>query len=854
MPRALKATDSAIDLLVAFLIVFPPLAFGAVHTWAYTMMEMASMLLLVVWAFRWAFIVPPDSGRDLLPVYACLILFICYALFQTLPIGVATLELLSPMAHELYGIVLQGYGDTAQASHMPLSLTPHLTRLALAKLVAYASVFIVLTSHYRTRGGVQRVLFLLAVTGFVESLYGLQGYFNKTLDILGYHRAGAAYMANGTFINRNHYAGYLGMTFLACTGLLLARLTPGVRHAYGLRHRLTSLLRSHGTVANSLLILMVITMALGIVFSLSRAGILSLALCILAILLTILLKRRRLHTVLLSLVLLGVIAASLLYGTTPAQKRYAQALDDLTRYRMPTWQATLKMSRDYPLTGTGLGTFSNAFAKYTPAGATTRYAQAHNDYLQLLSDTGSAGALMALSASILFATAIIRRWRMTTEPFSQWVALGGTGAIAYMMLHSAADFNLQIPSNAMTFTIICALTYSSLVSGGNTGGDRKDDTKDDALAPHIDFLAPRTLAFFMLLPVVGMLSAFSISWWKAEMAYPVERSFIRDRAVDDLSDPAVEERLIKAITLSPGSSRHHALLAKHYMAMASTGALNRNKQGRLMEKAKTKYLDALSLNPAGHRMLGQLAWADFSMGDHARAIRWLDTSIKAAPGDYYTHIFYAISTTRFLNTIPKGLRKIFLHRAQREFETGIALNPSFASAPKVLASMAEAYLMEGDTESAMEQLGKIRTLDSRTAPYHARHASLLIRSGRLRQGINKYAWMLKKGRLNQPGRAMALASLHDDALADPAQTEVGYMLASQYLADNHYSEALVIMDAVIQAIPPDAKAFYLRGRAHEGLAMTGLAVDDYTKALALNKGYRRASRRLLHLLRQEEGK
>lgn len=845
----MKVADMAMDLLVAFLVLFPPLAFGAVHTWAFTIVEITSMALLLTWALRASFIAPPVTGsRDLWPVYACLILFMGYALLQTLPLPARAIHLLSPKAHELYSNVLTGYGYGE--FHMPLSLTPHLTRLSVAKLASYVSVFIVLTSHYRTQGRIQRILFLLATAGFAESLYGLYGYFNNSLEILGYQRTGISAAANGTFVNRNHYAGYLGMVFFICTGLLLARLTPKGTHAYGLRHRLSSMLRTHRAMASSLLLLMIITMALGIIFSMSRAGILSLALCMLIMFIAISLRRRRLHTTVLSLIILGIISASLLYGIAPAQRRFTQAIDDFTQYRMPAWQATLRMSHDYPVVGTGLGTFSDAFINYTPSGSASRYAHAHNDYLQLLSDTGATGCLIALCTALLFAITLNKNRRNASDAFSQWVPLGGAGAIAYMMIHSAADFNLQIPSNAMTFTIICALTYGSLASGGSGENDTELTPSWTAgTAPW----SPQTVALPLLLAAMAMLLAFSISWWRAQSVYPVERSFMREGAAVDLSDPATEERLNKAISLSPASAAHHALLGRYYMTSADDSGLTGKERIKLMEKAKQKYLEALRLNPANTRVLGNLAWADFAMGRHAPAIKWLDTALRAAPGDYYSHISYAMSVTRFLDTIPVGLRKIFLHRAQGEFEAAIALNPSFARTPEVLAGMAEAFIREGDTESAIIQLGKIRPLNSSTAPDHTLHASLLIQSGRIRQGLNKYARLLKDGRLGPEDRARVLESLHADAMATPGQREMGYMLTRQYLDNGNWGGAEVVISAVINAVPQDAEAFYLRGRAREGLGRTGLAVDDYTRALALNKGHKEASSGLLRLLRQTKG-
>jgi len=59
--------------------------------------------------------------------------------------------------------------------------------------------------------------------------------------------------------------------------------------------------------------------------------------------------------------------------------------------------------RDFPVTGTGIGTFSSIFPKYRTyewKGDFLRYA--HCDYLQLISETGIIGALFILGFLIYF--------------------------------------------------------------------------------------------------------------------------------------------------------------------------------------------------------------------------------------------------------------------------------------------------------------------------------------------------------------------------------------------------------------------------------------------------------------------
>ena len=70
--------------------------------------------------------------------------------------------------------------------------------------------------------------------------------------------------------------------------------------------------------------------------------------------------------------------------------------EDPTTGRAHFWSTTLNIIRDHPLMGAGLGAFSLAYTRYDTRNGFWRIEQAHNDYLQVLADTGLVGAIFGL--------------------------------------------------------------------------------------------------------------------------------------------------------------------------------------------------------------------------------------------------------------------------------------------------------------------------------------------------------------------------------------------------------------------------------------------------------------------------
>jgi O-antigen ligase len=139
------------------------------------------------------------------------------------------------------------------------------------------------------------------------------------------------------------------------------------------------------------------------------------------------------------------------------------------------WQSTLEMFRANPVLGVGLGAYETAYPVYSrddgAAALGTSYVvdRAHNDYLQILADTGVVGGALALWFIILIFRAISRGLK-SHDPLLQALALGGGSGTFGLLTHSLFDFNLQLPSNALLFLLLVALvSHAAAVASAREG-------------------------------------------------------------------------------------------------------------------------------------------------------------------------------------------------------------------------------------------------------------------------------------------------------------------------------------------------------------------------------------------------
>ncbi|MBN1679048.1 MAG: O-antigen ligase family protein [Anaerolineae bacterium] len=106
--------------------------------------------------------------------------------------------------------------------------------------------------------------------------------------------------------------------------------------------------------------------------------------------------------------------------------------------RLAHWQAAFLMASDRPLTGVGFGNYEVVYPDYGLISWPRALGHAHNDYLNLLAETG----LIGLSA-YLMAWAAIAAWTLRalnqTDPLLRGLVLGLLGTWTHLAVHSLVD-------------------------------------------------------------------------------------------------------------------------------------------------------------------------------------------------------------------------------------------------------------------------------------------------------------------------------------------------------------------------------------------------------------------------------
>ncbi len=838
----MKFIEITYDLLLATLIIFTPLAFGSVHIWAFSLAEIISFTLFALWLLKILLDPGYDLDRRLLPLAICAGLFISLSLLMLVPLPRSLISAVSPSAHELYRNVIEGYAsiNTTEYITRALSIHPHLTMKSILKSLAYMMVFFSAAHELRDRNRLRKIILLIMFIGFAEAFYGLAMYFHGKLSILGFERTGSV-GAWGTFVNKNHFAGYVGMAMLISIGYLVAH-TPLPENTRNMRQYISEFFRNPRSSVICLLVLAVGLMALGISFSNSRMGTIALLGSIVLMMSVLIGSRRKKSGILLFTVILAVTFLVAIYGTSHLEGRFDNVFDHFKERRLVIWGNTLDLVKDYPLMGSGLGTFRSVFQLYTPVGWTGITKHAHNDYLEILSETGILGLTMAGLALLYFIHIISRLWKTSTIERRDMVSLGTFCAVIYILVFSISDFNLQIPANAYLFSISAAMSYAILARA-----PQKNMVMVNSNPKHT---MRRVMSAGMLLSLVPLI-ALSIGQWRAEHLFPVEKTFIRAGETTEITSYAEAEKALRASSLFPGNEAYHILLGQYHDHEARVPGTHENKRLERLDMAIDKLITALEMNPASLDALGHLAWAEFSKGDFLSATSHLDTALDIAPTNYFSHLVYAQTVTAFINAYPESIRRPYLYKASREFEKGMEINPRFSRSSSVLINMANAFLKLGDTDEALKRFEMIKRFEPWTLPHIVKGARIHLDKGRTEEGARRYSLMYKHYFKDTDSRHSIAAYLEEDVSSRPDVPELRSLLVRFLLDLEEWDRAANVLQKELgKGTRPDATIYYEMGKAYESGGDAENAKDMYINAIKAGNGHKQASKRLVGLIQR----
>ncbi len=330
--------------------------------------------------------------------------------------------------------------------------------------LAYCLLFLLLCSLFDTRKRLTWLLATLVLSGTFQAFWGAAMTLSGVEWLLVIPKTSYIGDATGTFVNRNHLAGYLELTLACGIGLLLALRD-------GRPFRWVNVLELlMGPKARLRLALVVMVIAL--VMTHSRMGNTAFfaALLLVGGLFVLLDREHRLRNslILASIVVIDILVISQYFGLEKLKDRVlstrihdvvvdGEVVQQANELRDDVFIYALPLLKDKPLTGQGAGSFEAVFPKYPGADIRLHFDHAHNDYLQFAIEHGLIGMLPLLGFVLLALwRALQAMWRRESL-YRSGVGFGAAMGIVAIGVHSSTDFNLQIPANAATFVVVCAI-------------------------------------------------------------------------------------------------------------------------------------------------------------------------------------------------------------------------------------------------------------------------------------------------------------------------------------------------------------------------------------------------------------
>lgn len=506
--------DGSIEAIVLIILMITPWLFGGYQAYHVHLACCGLALALLLWSIK-------QIIRWKLTLYRCATSLVLAAFFvvssiSLIPLPHSVLGWISPEAVKLYDALLPRQRELAMQDApaetqlappgTTLSLYPGATQTVLVELLAAIVMFILARHGLASPARLKRLAWALVINGCVLAIFALiQRVRAPAYTIYGILVPGDPF---GPFINRNHFPSYVNFAICLGMGLFLAAMLrrPG---SYSIT---TSGQRAPTSYATSpwgeilqhpqavWLLIPVAICFTAVLASLSRGGILALAVGIGMAFFAWRRKGGTHHLTALLLIPLFALGLLLWYGAAPTLQRIEQ--ESLVQEgRFTIWQACWDVIKHFPLVGTGLGTFTDAEAMYRPLGSnqTIVHLHAHSEYIEALVE----GGIIRFVLTIVLIWLVLRRGWQSLQSRQrngeQAMLLGAWAACITLAIQSFGEFGVHLPAVAG----VLAVTAGYLVALG--GPRRTSDEPDPQLirwnyfgvGPIVAFVFAGTLAVIL---------------------------------------------------------------------------------------------------------------------------------------------------------------------------------------------------------------------------------------------------------------------------------------------------------------------------------------------------------------------
>jgi O-antigen ligase len=371
---------------------------------------------------------------------------------QMLPLPPGIVRSLSPATASLQNV----YALEPLASWRPFSIHPAATRASFGIALAAALVFWTARETF-SHGGTRRAARLLAWIGSGCAVVSLAQRATAPRTVLWkWSVPDPRALPFGFFVDRNQLAMWLILAICLVAGYLTmhvhARSTDRSRR--DLHTVLVALSDAGMLVVCGCAAVMVLTLSA----TLSRSGLVGLVGAALAgASLAFGDRKRTLRVGAAAAIVLGAAAAWLnLEGLTQRIVTTASGSAFDPTGRLAIWRETGRIVRDFPLLGTGVGTFADAMFVYQQTARDVLFNNAHDEYLQLQAEGGGALLMITLTGIVLVAKAA--RARVSGDAGAhRYLRIGACAGLVGIAVQSIWEAGLRAPANLMLAAIVAAI-------------------------------------------------------------------------------------------------------------------------------------------------------------------------------------------------------------------------------------------------------------------------------------------------------------------------------------------------------------------------------------------------------------
>lgn len=403
--------------LVLAILVFGPLATGAVRTLEFLIVQGLTLGVMLLWGVRvWVnrtqFLWPP--------ICWAVFVFVAYAIGRYLTCDIE-----------------------------------YVGRQELIRILVYAFLFFAILNNLHGQEETQIISYTMIFLAMGISCYAIYQFLTGSQYVWHFYTDYTPGRASGTYISPNHLAGLLELLLpLGLTYTLVGRSKP-----------LTKVFLGYAALV----------MVAGLGVTVSRGGWISAGVALIVLLGILALHRNYRLPSLVLMVLLTAVCGFFITKTQFFKERLKAGVDDSKNLelsvRYELWRSAALMWRDHVWFGVGPGHYDYRFRAYRPEAVQLRPDRAHNEYLNTLADWGVVGATIVAVALGALGVGLIKSWRYVRRSETEFrsnlsnkfaFVLGAALGLLALLVHSVVDYNMHIPANAILAISLMALVSSHL--------------------------------------------------------------------------------------------------------------------------------------------------------------------------------------------------------------------------------------------------------------------------------------------------------------------------------------------------------------------------------------------------------